>query len=55
VTFSDPLLPGAVADMQIDRLAVADATLKLAFTRHGDDVGVNVLQRDGDCSVIVRK
>jgi len=54
-TFSDPLLPNSVADMQIDRLAVAGAMLKLAFTRHGDDVGVNVLQRDGDCSVIVRK
>ena len=55
VSFADPLLPPAVADMQIDRLAIGDARVRLAFTRHGDDVGVNVLQRDGDCSVIVRK
>jgi len=55
LTFTDPLLPEAIADMQIDGLKVGEATLKLSFARHGDDVAVNVLHREGDCSVIVEK
>jgi glycogen debranching enzyme len=55
LSFTSPMLPEAVDDMQIERLKVADATVNLAFTRHGDDVGVNVLRREGDCSVIVHK
>ena len=55
LSFTSPMLPEAVDDMQIEGLKVADATVNLGFTRHGDDVGVNVLRREGDCSVILQK
>jgi len=55
LSFASPLLPDAVSDMEIEALSVGDAKVHLAFTRHGDDVGVNVLHREGDCSVIVQK
>ena len=55
LSFTSPMLPEAVDDMQIEGLKVADASVNLAFTRHGDDVGVNVLRREGDCSVTVHK
>ena len=55
LTFTSPALPEHVKDMQINRLKVGNASVDLAFTRHGDDVGVNVLRRDGQCSVVVEK
>jgi hypothetical protein len=36
-------------------LQVDDAQVDLAFGRHGDDVGINVLRREGNCSVVVQK
>jgi len=55
LSFTSPLLPDTVSDMEIEDLCVGDAKVHLAFTRHGDDVGVNVLHREGDCSVVVQK
>ena len=55
LAFANPMLPDAVADMQIDRLRVAEASVTLSLTRQADDVGVNVLHREGECSVVVRK
>jgi hypothetical protein len=37
------------------RPAEAEASVDLAFGRHGDDVGVNVLRRVENCTVVVQK
>jgi glycogen debranching enzyme len=50
-----PLLPSFVSELRITNLEVAEATVDLLLVRHGDDVGVNVLRRDGDLSVVVTK
>jgi glycogen debranching enzyme len=55
LSFTSPTLPEAVSDMEITGLAIGDARVDLAFTRHGDDVGVNVLRREGSCTVVVQK
>ena len=55
LSFTSPTLPEPVQEMQISGLQVADASVDLMFTRHGDDVGVNVLRREGNCSVVVQK
>jgi hypothetical protein len=36
-------------------LKVAEASVDLAFGRHVDDVGVNVLRRVGNCTVAVHR
>jgi hypothetical protein len=47
------MLPDAVDTMRINGLTVRDACVDLAFARHGDDVGINVMRRQGDCAVVV--
>lgn len=54
-SFHSPMLPDAIDEMKISGLPVADARVDLAFTRHGNDVAVNVLRRVGACSVVVQK
>jgi glycogen debranching enzyme len=55
VSFTSPMLPDAVGEMRISDLAIGDARVELSFTRHGSDVAVNVLSRQGNCSVVVQK
>ena len=55
VSFTSPMLPDAVDTLRITGLAVRDASVDLAFVRHDDDVSINVLRRQGRCSVIVQK
>jgi glycogen debranching enzyme len=54
-SFNSPMLPQALSDLQINGLRIGDAAVDLAFARQGDDVGVNVLRREGTCSVVVHK
>jgi glycogen debranching enzyme len=55
LSFTNPMLPDAVNELRITGLAIADASVDLVFMRHDDDVSINVLRRDGRCSVIVQK
>jgi glycogen debranching enzyme len=55
ITFTSPMLPDAVDAMRITGLTVRDASVDLAFARHGDDIGINVMRRQGDCAVVVQK
>jgi len=55
VWFHRPQLPSSLPEVRITNLSVADATVDLLLVRLGDDVGVNVLRRDGDLSVVVAK
>jgi hypothetical protein len=53
--FQSPQLASFVPELRITNLKVAGARIDLLLLRHGDDVGVNVLRRDGDVSVVVAK
>jgi glycogen debranching enzyme len=55
IWFHQPRLPSFVPELRITNLEVAGAGVDLLLVRHGDDVGVNVLRRHGDVSVVVAK
>ncbi|HKQ62729.1 MAG TPA: amylo-alpha-1,6-glucosidase [Candidatus Polarisedimenticolaceae bacterium] len=55
VSFFRPRLPAAIDQLFIHNLRVAGATVDLHLARHEQDVGVNVLRREGDVEVIVVK
>ena len=55
IWFHQPRLPSFVPELRITNLNVAGASVDLLLVRHGDDVGVNALRRDGDVSVVVAK
>ena len=55
VWFHQPQLAPFVPELRITNLEVAGATVDLHLVRHGDDVGVNVLRRVGDLSLVVAK
>ena len=49
-----PRLPASVDCLCIRNLSVGDARLDLLLRRHGEDVAVNVLRKDGEADVDVR-
>jgi glycogen debranching enzyme len=56
LTFTRPCLPPALGELRIHGLELGDATVDLQIVRHADDdVSVNVLRREGDARVTVRK
>jgi glycogen debranching enzyme len=55
VTFTRPGLPAAVDEVRISNLEVAGGTVDLLLVRHEQDVGVNILRREGDVRVLVVK
>jgi len=52
VTFSHPRLPHWLDRLQIENLSVGDATVDLLAERHPHDVGLTVLRRTGDVTVV---
>jgi glycogen debranching enzyme len=55
VYFTRPRLPASLGELRIHHLEVAGATVDLLLVRHEQDVGVNVLRRDGDVQILVVK
>ncbi len=55
VCFHRPQLPSSLPELRITNLSVAGATVDLLLVRHMGDVGVNVLHRVGEVSVLVEK
>jgi glycogen debranching enzyme len=55
VSFTRPRLLASLAELRIHNLEVAGATVDLLLVRHENDVGVNVLRREGDVQVTVVK
>jgi glycogen debranching enzyme len=55
VCFTRPHLPAALQELRIHNLEVRGATVDLALVRHEQDVGVNVLRRDGPMEILVAK
>lgn len=53
VRFDRPVLPDFLPQVRIRNLHVtADSMLDLVRLRHGRDVGVNVIRREGDIEVV---
>jgi glycogen debranching enzyme len=55
LVFSDPRLPGYLHEVHIRGLRIGDGAMDLVLVRHGDDVGVHILRREGDVGMIVMK
>jgi glycogen debranching enzyme len=53
IRFDRPLLPASLNELQIRDLRVGNAFVDIDLTRHGTDVGVNVLRREGPVEVLV--
>jgi glycogen debranching enzyme len=52
VSFFYPLLPPSLREVEIRNLRVGEATVDLLLQGHGpDDVGINVLRREGDVEI----
>ncbi|HEX7236817.1 MAG TPA: amylo-alpha-1,6-glucosidase [Gammaproteobacteria bacterium] len=55
VVFADPVLPEFLREVHIDGLRVGDASVDLYLVRHREDVGINVVRRDGHVNVVTMK
>ena len=55
VVLSAPVLPSFLKEVRIERLKVMEGSVDLLLARHGLDVGVNVLRREGTVGVVVLK
>jgi glycogen debranching enzyme len=53
--FTQPELPPAIDWVELRNLEVGDAVVDVVLERHANDVGVNVLRRDGALKTIVEK
>lgn len=50
-----PRLPSSVAELTIHNLQVGAASVDLLFRGHGDDVGVQLLRREGIVEIVISK
>ncbi|MGO8747787.1 MAG: glycogen debranching N-terminal domain-containing protein [Thermoguttaceae bacterium] len=55
ISFIRPQLPSSLGELRIHNLELAGAAVDLLLLRHTDDVGVNVLRREGDVQIVVMK
>jgi glycogen debranching enzyme len=55
VRFAYPLLPPSLKEVRVLNLAVGDASLDLLLLRHGNDIGINVLRREGKVEILLVK
>jgi glycogen debranching enzyme len=53
--FSYPLLPEFLRDVQVRNLRVGQGRVDLLLLRHGQDVGINVIRREGDVHIVMVK
>jgi glycogen debranching enzyme len=55
ISFCYPRLPPFLKELRIQNLRLADASIDLVLLRHDNDVGVNVLRREGKVEISVVK
>jgi glycogen debranching enzyme len=55
VRFFHPLLPECLREVQIRNLRVGQGSVDLLLIRHGHDVGINVVRREGDVHIMMLK
>jgi hypothetical protein len=51
VCFHQPVLPPFLREVHISNLRTGGAAVDLLLHRHGDDVSINVLRREGSVEV----
>jgi glycogen debranching enzyme len=55
IRFERPFLPASIPEMRMENLRVGEASVDLSVVRVGDDVSVNILDRQGQVEVVVVK
>jgi hypothetical protein len=55
LSFSYPILPESLQEVRIQRFPVGQGSVDLLLLRHGDDVGINVLRRQGRVEILMVK
>jgi glycogen debranching enzyme len=55
LTFSYPLLPEFLPEVNLTNLRVGGGVIDLRLLRHGQDVGIHVLRREGDFQLLMVK
>jgi glycogen debranching enzyme len=55
ISFTSPALPPFLSQVRISGLQIGDATLDLQLLRYPDDVGIQLLRREGDVEVVLSK
>jgi glycogen debranching enzyme len=55
VEFRHPVLPECVPELLVRNLHVGTAAADLRLVRHGNDVGLHVLRREGDIEIVMVK
>lgn len=53
IQFRNPQLPNFINRLQITNLRFGDSVIDLAFRRHPNDVGINVLRKEGEIDIAV--
>jgi hypothetical protein len=48
-------LPEFLREVRIKNLTVGKGSVDLLFERHEDDVGINILRKEGDVEVVLVK
>lgn len=55
LSFSQPILPPFLEYIEIKNLRIGDAAVDLSLERHAQEVGINVLRREGRVKIVVTK
>jgi glycogen debranching enzyme len=55
VRFRRPVLPEFLDEIEIANLCVGEAVIDIALQRHGGDVGIDLLRREGQVEVLIVK
>ncbi len=53
IHFNFPQLPGFIHRLQISNIRFQSGVIDLAFRRHPNDVGINILRKEGDIEVAI--
>ncbi len=55
VSYTHPRLPHYIGELNVSNLKIGNSMVDLSVHRHGDDVGTNIVRRDGKVDLLVRK
>lgn len=55
VSFSYPRLPYYLEELSVSKLHIGNASVDMSMHRHGDDVGTNLVSKEGKIDILVRK
>jgi len=53
ISFHYPVLPDYLRRLQITNLRIGDSVIDIAFRRHPNDVGINVIRKTGEIDIMI--